>query len=244
MNNKTLAEELKKLEDVHKINLERKLKELKNAHKIDLEKKLKELETKLHSEYKKLLNKKILEEQKEHSKELEAIFEQLFISSSNFASLNENTKNMFQRRILGLVSYYIGATPDKFAQKILHYVSIKMEPYFEEIYNFYEDIEEKKEKMFSKLSKGNINKSISTYSSYTRQSCNFIFPNISEKINGEKRPRPSNFKIKESDAIILEENKNIKKKNELVKNNVEILEYLNTINLFISNLTDSFRILI
>ena len=33
--------------------------------------------------------------------ESEAIFEQIFISSTNFASLNENTKNMFQRRILG-----------------------------------------------------------------------------------------------------------------------------------------------
>ena len=70
-------EELKKLEDVHKINLERKLKELKNAHKIDLEKKLKELETSLRDEYKELLNKKILEEQKKHSKELEEIFAQL-----------------------------------------------------------------------------------------------------------------------------------------------------------------------
>ena len=171
----------------------------------------------------------------------EAIFEQLFISSSNFASLNENTKNMFQRRILGLVSYYIGATPDKFAQKNVHYVSIKMEPYFEEIYNFYEDIEEKKEKMFAKLSKGKINNSMSTYSSYTRQSCNFIFPNISEKVNGEKRPRPSNFKIKETDAIILEENKNIKKKNELVKHNIEVLEYLKTINLFINSLIEYFK---
>ena len=59
----------------------------------------------------------------------ESIFQQMFISSTNFASLNEDTKNMFQRRILGLVSYYIGATPDKFAQKTVHYVDITMEAY-------------------------------------------------------------------------------------------------------------------
>jgi len=47
----------------------------------------------------------------------ESIFEQIFISSANFASLNENTKNMFQRRILGLVSYYIGATKNSYASK-------------------------------------------------------------------------------------------------------------------------------
>jgi hypothetical protein len=97
-----------------------------------------------------------------------------------------------------------------------------MEPYFEEIYNFYEDIEEKKEKMFAKLSKGKLNNSISTYSSYTRQSCNFIFPNISEKINGEKRPRPSHFNIKEDDIYIVLHNK----EKELISKLKEIDDYL------------------
>jgi hypothetical protein len=73
--------------------------------------------------------------------ESEAIFEQIFISSSNFASLNENTKNMFQRRILGLTSYYIGATPDKFALKTIHYLNIPMGKYHEEIYNYFDEIE-------------------------------------------------------------------------------------------------------
>jgi hypothetical protein len=40
---------------------------------------------------------------------------------------------MFQRIILGLVSYYIGATPDKYAKKIIHYINIPMEEYQEEI---------------------------------------------------------------------------------------------------------------
>ena len=54
---------------------------------------------------------------------------------------------MFQRRIMGLVSYYIGATPDKYAKKIIHYKNITMEPYFQEVYTHYEEIEEKLEKL-------------------------------------------------------------------------------------------------
>jgi superfamily II DNA or RNA helicase len=168
----------------------------------------------------------------------ESIFEQIFISSSNFASLNENTKNMFQRRILGLVSYYIGATPDKFAQKTIHYVNLSMEKYQEEIYNYYEEIEEQKEKMRLRMSRGKVGDSMSTYASYTRQSCNFVFPNISEKINGEKRPRPGAFRIKESDAFILEESKDIKKKEILVKSKVEVLEYLKAIKVYVNSFID------
>ena len=171
----------------------------------------------------------------------ESIFEQIFISSTNFASLNENTKNMFQRRILGLVSYYIGATPDKFAQKIVHYVNIPMESYFEEIYNYFENIEDQKEKLRLKLSRGKIgNNDMSTYSSYTRQACNFVFPNISEEINGEKRPRPSHFKIKE---ITLENVKTIKNAIQKVSSKVEkeVLEkYLAKIKEFINGITQYF----
>jgi len=137
----------------------------------------------------------------------ESIFQQIYISSSNFSSLNENTKNMFQRRILGLVSYYIGTTPDKFAKKIFHYVNIPMNEFYEDIYNFLEAIEKKKEINLLKRSKGKIGDKLSIYSAYTRQACNFIFPNISANINGEKRPRP--FNIKESK--IIDEGEDIKK---------------------------------
>ncbi len=168
----------------------------------------------------------------------ESIFEQLFISSSNFASLNENTKNMFQRRILGLVSYYIGATPDKFAQKTVHYVNIPMESYHEEIYNYLEEIEEQKEKLRLRMSRGKVGSDMSTYASYTRQACNFVFPNISDKINGEKRPRPGQFRIKETDAVVIDEGKNLEKKNELVKSKAEVLEYVKTIRIFINAFID------
>jgi superfamily II DNA or RNA helicase/ribosomal protein L32E len=165
----------------------------------------------------------------------EAIFEQLFISSTNYASLNENTKNLFQRRILGLVSYYIGATPDKYAKKIIHYVNVPMDTYQEEIYNYFEDIEEKKEKLRIKMSRGKIGDSMSTYSSYTRQACNFVFPMISELINGEKRPRPSNFKLKDSEATIIDEGKDIDKKKTLVKTKAEVLEYIKAIRIYVNS---------
>ena len=176
----------------------------------------------------------------------ESIFQQLFISSSNFASLNENTKNMFQRRILGLVSYYIGATPDKYATKTVHYLNIPMESYQEEVYKYFEEIEEQKEKMRLRMSRGKVGDSMSTYASYTRQACNFVFPSISDKINGEKRPRPGAFRIKESDAVIIDEGKDYTKKNELVKSKAEILEYLKAIktyiNSFIEYLKDFLRV--
>ena len=176
----------------------------------------------------------------------EGIFEQIFISSANFASLNENTKNMFQRRVIGLVSYYIGATPDKYATKTVHYVNLKMEPYHEEVYNYFEEIEEQKEKIRRRMSRGKVGDSMSTYASYTRQACNFVFPTLSDKITGEKRPRPGAFRIKESDAVILEEGKKLEKKNELVKNKAEALEYLKAtqlyINSFIEYLKDILRI--
>ena len=168
----------------------------------------------------------------------EAIFEQLFISSTNFASLNENTKNMFQRRILSLVSYYIGSTPDKFAQKNLHYIKIPMEKYYEEIYNYYESIEEKLEKQMLKMSRGKVGDTASTYSSYTRQACNFIFPFISEKINGELRPRPSMYNIKDKDAKVIDEGKNLKKKKEIIKSKDNVLEYLKNIRIYINSFID------
>ena len=72
----------------------------------------------------------------------EAIFNQIYISSTNFSSLNDSRKNQFQRRIMGLISYYIGSTPDKYAKKITHYVPLVMGPYMLEVYNYFEAIED------------------------------------------------------------------------------------------------------
>jgi superfamily II DNA or RNA helicase len=171
----------------------------------------------------------------------EAIFSQLYISSSNFSSLNEDNKNMFQRRILGLVSYYLGATPDKYASKLTHYKSIIMPEYFEKVYNHFELVEEEKEKIRRSMSRGKIgNDDMSTYSSYTRQACNFVFPIINDKIDGEQRPRPSKFKIKDFDVTILE-SKDEEKKRTLIKSNKEVNAYIKAIKNYVNSLIEYFK---
>ena len=173
----------------------------------------------------------------------EALFNQLYISSTNYQSLNDETKNMFQRRIMGLVSYYIGATPDKFAQKTVHYKNIVMDTYFEETYMHFEKIEEEKEKIRRKMSRGKVGgDDMSTYSSYTRQACNFVFPIVGNKINGEDRPRPSKFKLKEEDAEKIDENKDAEGTLILKRSKEEVQAYVNAItgyiNIFIEYLKD------
>ena len=163
----------------------------------------------------------------------EAIFEQLYISNTNYQSLNENTKNMFQRRILGLVSYYLGATPDKFPSKNIVYKNILMDKYQEEIYEHFEEIEEEREKINRKMYRGKVGDQPSTYNVYTRQASNFVFPYINDKINGESRPRPGKFKIKEKDAILIDEGKEVKKINQLKLNDKEAIAYNNAIKSYI-----------
>ena len=164
----------------------------------------------------------------------EAIFSQLYISSKNFQSLNDETKNMFQRRILGLVSYYIGATPDKFARKTVNYKNIIMSKYQEEVYGHFEEIEEEKEKIRRRLSRGKIGDEMSTYSSYTRQACNFVFPTLGTKITGEDRPRPSNFRVKAEDGVLIEEGKDKDRTSVLKKSSKEVAEYIKAIREYVN----------
>lgn len=172
----------------------------------------------------------------------EAIFSQMYISSSNFASLNEDTKNQFQRRIVGLVSYYIGATPDKYASQITHYKNIVMESYQEETYNYLEDIEEKKEKLSRQMSRGKVgDDKMSTYRAYTRQACNFVFPNVNDKVNGEQRPRPGKFRIKETEATFIEEANEKNSKVHLIKKNKELADYVNAIKIYVNETLEYFK---
>ena len=156
----------------------------------------------------------------------EAMFNQLYISSANFMSLNEETKNMFQRRILGLVSYYIGATPDKFAEKIVHYVDLDMNSYYKKVYEHFEEVEEAKEKLLMKLSRGQVGENqMSTYKTYTRQSSNFVFPTMSSKLFGEKRPRPGQFRIKIEEANVVDEGKDKEAKKQLTRDKQALKDY-------------------
>jgi superfamily II DNA or RNA helicase len=174
----------------------------------------------------------------------EAVFNQIYISSTNFQSLNDETKNMFQRRILGLTSYYLGATPDKFAQKKIHYKSIYMREYHQKVYEHFEEIEEKKELMLQRMNKGKIGENYSTYASYTRQACNFVFPKMGD-LTGEDRPRPGKFRIKDDDAVNVDEGKDKEKIRELAKKKKEVVAYQEAIkkyvNTFINHLKEIHR---
>jgi hypothetical protein len=137
----------------------------------------------------------------------EYTFEQLFILNNN--------KNMFQRRIIGLVSYYIGSI-DKYAKKIVKYVNITMSSYQEEIYNNLLKNENKK--------KIKLNNTI--YTSYTRKACNFVFLNDNIKLLENKENK---LKNKDNNLNIL--NKYINKIIENDKeNNHTLLDDINKIN--------------
>ena len=153
----------------------------------------------------------------------ETQFNQEFILSSAYKTLNPARKNIFQRRIMGLVSYYIGASSDYFAGKHLNYIDVPMSKYQEEIYTYFEGIEEalaRKQRAKSSMSE--------TYKSYTRQSCNFVFPLMAQGYSGELRPRPKGFKLNEASAQKLQEGKlNVDQKEESyydVKNYIEATE--------------------
>jgi len=164
-------------------------------------------------------------------------FNDIYISSGNIKTLNPATKNMFQRRTLGLVSYYLGATKDVFAEKRLIYKDLIMDSYQQEIYEVYEAIEAKLEA--AKLKNRTQDK---TYKTYTRQACNFVFPFISEKVNGEKRPRPGQFRITDLDGSRILEGKTDKLKEQLLnKEYVKDVElYLATINDFVTQTEEYF----
>ena len=168
--------------------------------------------------------------------ESEAIFNQMFISSVNYQSLNDETKNMFQRRILGLVSYYIGSTPDKFAQKTVHYKSIIMGEYQQEVYDHFEEIENEKEKLMLKMSRGRkkADDTLSTYKTYTRQTCNFVFPTVGTKITGEDRPRPGKFKVSDEDAFEIDEGKD-KERIQEIKKDKQNKDYSDAVTKYINN---------
>ena len=134
------------------------------------------------------------------SSELE--FNRTFITESAYPILNPLKRNMFERRILGLVSYYIGATPDLYARQELKYVNLPMSQYQYSIYRVFEKLEaeiQQRARRYGKQSQ--------LYRTYTRQASNFVFPYVNMNITGELRPRPGKFKIIEKLADNLEKGK-------------------------------------
>lgn len=155
------------------------------------------------------------------SSELE--FNRTFITESTYPILNPLKKNMFERRILGLVSYYIGATPDLYARQELKYVNLPMSDYQYNIYRVFEKLEadiQKKARKYGKQSQ--------LYRTYTRQASNFVFPYVNTNVTGELRPRPNKFRINEKIADSLEKGKvkeiTDENEREMIKKYVKALE--------------------
>lgn len=165
----------------------------------------------------------------------ETQFNHEFISASTYRTLNPSKKNLFQRRIIGLLSYYIGAHPDYYASKTVEYVDVEMSKYQEDIYTYFENLEEQIER---KKKSGTA--SSKTYKSYTRQACNFTFPFMDQGISGETRPRPRGFKISEKEGQALEKGKelSIDKSTEKYYN---VQNYLDATEKFINMFDDFLR---
>jgi hypothetical protein len=116
--------------------------------------------------------------------------------------LIKHAKNKFQRRIIGLVSYYYGSTPDYFAKTIMHSVDPLMSDHQYSVYFEAQELEKKISiKMFQQ------GKKASLFKTYTRQASNFAFPPI---YNGAKRPRSSDFRLTEREAQEIESNSGVK----------------------------------
>jgi superfamily II DNA or RNA helicase len=163
----------------------------------------------------------------------ETKFNEIYISQN---MLNPENKNMFQRRIMGLVSYYLGSDPRLYAKKYEKVKLLEMDPYQEKIYNYFEGIENtlNKKRYSSKSSK-------SVYSVYTRQASNFIFPFMGGKFDGEGRPRPNKFRLSEKDIQEIEKNnKDVdidkEKKKSINAYNFAINEYVQKFDEYLSKL--------
>lgn len=135
----------------------------------------------------------------------ELAFNKMFVSEdNNIKTLNPIMKNLFQRRIMGLVSYYLPNNELYATQKVISQ-DVSMSYYQSEIYKYYEKLE------YDMLKKSKNSKS---YRIYTRQASNFVFPNINSQINAQTRPRPNNFKITEEEyekLVSMDDNKTTKK---------------------------------
>lgn len=170
----------------------------------------------------------------------ESQFNQLFVSTTGYQTISDSAKNMFQRRIMGLVTYYIGATPDLYASQTTNYIDIEMSNYQTDMYTHFEEIEEAMDLRRKTRQGGGEH-----YKSYTRQASNFVFPQINQWVTGENRPRPSQFKIEERDGLLIDEGKGkLKlKENSVKQKNIHLYlkkidEYVNAYMSYLEKIND------
>jgi len=118
----------------------------------------------------------------------------------------------------------------------MQYVDIMMSDYQQELYSFYEDIENAIAKKKRHLGKGGSE----TYKSYTRQSCNFVFPSINQRITGETRPRPSKFRLTDKDSHYINEGKGQLKVEKGTEKFTNVSKYVEAMQEFTTALTTYF----
>ena len=145
-------------------------------------------------------------------------FNYMFVEKGSNPTIVKKHINLFQRRIIGLVSYYESINPMHYAEKTEIVKYIQMSDYQTSVYLDSElkedEMEQRKQSSGKKGKTDAINRQMNTivssgirvtkssdipdsYRTYTRQAGNFVFPDISGTINGYKRPRPADFRTSE-----------------------------------------------
>ncbi len=135
-------------------------------------------------------------------------FSDIFIDPSG-GLLREN-RNVFQRRILDKVSFVMPSNQDAFAQRIdFPPILIPMSSYQQKYYLKYNAQEKKRKEWLGDTKYGE-----GTFNIYTRQACNFVFPEMNERYNADSRRAPG---TKLNSEIVNQ--LSIKQKEDIVRSN-------------------------
>jgi hypothetical protein len=134
--------------------------------------------------------------------------------------LKKSMVNVFQRRIMGLVSYYAGKPKSLYATVIQKQIRLKMSSYMEDVYRV---VEEQERSMGSQVV-GESSATGSTFMSISRSACNFVFPTaIQQKykkmvcdLNGRTRPQRSSIRRQLQNENKIDVNDDLKAANKIV----------------------------
>ena len=109
-------------------------------------------------------------------------FNDIFVNPKT-GGIKEIAKNLFQRRILDCISFVMPSNPDDFALQVnIPIIRLRMSEYQENIYKKYR----KSEQLMRKIS-GDTKYGEGTFNIYTRQACNFVFPDMNKDFNAFTR---------------------------------------------------------
>lgn len=122
----------------------------------------------------------------------EASFKNIFVEADDgVPRLRPSRKHLFQRRILGLVSYFKGSSPALFAREEVSFIDLVMTGTQDQVYSAVAQEERKAEALAAR--KGS--HSTRSFKTASRQASNFALHT--------KRPRPSQYRLSEKDAATL-----------------------------------------